>query len=225
MAAPIHDITPFTLIDYPDKTACIVWFAGCNMRCLYCYNPAIVLGKGKLSFDDVLQFLHTRKKLLDGVVLSGGECTMHKNLESFISAIKSLGMLVKIDTNGSNPALICNLMDKQLIDYVSLDFKAPASLFQHITQSDLFTSFEQTLHMLINSRIAFEVRTTVHSALLDKDAVHKMISYLHGKNYTNTFYIQQHINHTETLANVGYSQNILYTEMFAGEAVNVVVRN
>lgn len=225
MSTPIHDITPFTLIDYPGKTACIIWFAGCNMRCLYCYNTAIVLEKGKLSFNDALHFLHKRKNLLDGVVLSGGECTIHKNLEVFIADIKLLGMLVKIDTNGSNPTLMQRLIDKQLVDYVSLDFKAPPKKFQYITQADLFVPFEQTLDILTHSSLPFEVRTTVHSALLDKDTVYKMIDYLHSKNYTNTFYIQQHVNNTKTLADIGHSNNYLHANMFCGKALNVVIRN
>lgn len=68
VAKPIYSISPFTLLDYPDKTACILWFAGCNMRCLYCYNPDIVLGKGKISYEEALKFLKTRVNLLDGVV-------------------------------------------------------------------------------------------------------------------------------------------------------------
>ena len=88
VAKPIYSITPFTLLDYPHKAACIIWFAGCNMRCLYCYNPDIVLGKGKLSFQEALNFLKTRINLLDGVVLSGGECTSHKNIKVLLQEIK-----------------------------------------------------------------------------------------------------------------------------------------
>lgn len=225
MAKPIYDITPFTLIDYPDKTACIIWFAGCNMRCVYCYNPDIVLGKGKMSFEDVCLFLQKRKNLLDGVVLSGGECTMHKHLKEFIMQIKSMGFLVKIDTNGSNPALMRLLIQEELVDYISLDFKAPPHLFKEITQSDLYKPFEQTLDILSGAALPFEVRTTVHSDLLQKSDLHEMISYLHGKNYKHIFYIQQHINNTRTLGNVAASDNDLHSAMFADELLEVVVRN
>ncbi|HJR99561.1 MAG TPA: 4Fe-4S cluster-binding domain-containing protein, partial [Flavobacterium sp.] len=77
LAKIISNITPFTLLDYPDKSSCILWYAGCNMRCLYCYNPEIVLGKGTISFSEVLLFLKTRIGLLNAVVFSGGECLIH----------------------------------------------------------------------------------------------------------------------------------------------------
>jgi len=91
VAKPIYSITPFTLLDYPNKSACILWFAGCNMRCIYCYNPEIVLGKGTLSLEKVLDFLNSRKELLDAVVFSGGECLLHNNILSFIKTVKEMG--------------------------------------------------------------------------------------------------------------------------------------
>ncbi len=225
MANTIYDITPFTLIDYPDKTACIIWFAGCNMRCSYCYNPDIVLGKGKKSFEDVYLFLSKRKNLLDAVVLSGGECTMHQHLHDFISKIKAMGFLVKIDTNGSNPSLIKTLLSENLIDYVSLDFKAPKNKFQQTTQSNLYAGFEDTLELLVASDIQFEVRTTFHSELLSANDLKEMATHLKAKNYNHTFYVQQHINNTATIGNIGKSINDLHTEMFADEVLDVVVRN
>ena len=74
----VHSITAFTLLDYPDQTACILWFAGCNMKCSYCYNPEIVFGKGSYSIPEIISFLEKRRGLLDAVVFSGGECLLHK---------------------------------------------------------------------------------------------------------------------------------------------------
>ena len=105
----IYSITPFTLLDYPNKTACVLWFAGCNMRCVYCYNPDIVLGRGKIDFNEVILFLQKRKLLLDGVVFSGGECTIHKGIELYLEKIKQMGFAVKIDTHGSSPSVIKKL--------------------------------------------------------------------------------------------------------------------
>ena len=99
----IHSFTPFTLLDYPDKSACILWFAGCNMKCDYCYNPEIVFGKGAFYFSEIISFLKSRSNLLDAVVFSGGECLIHKDIISFIKLVKSLGLLIKVDTNGSQP--------------------------------------------------------------------------------------------------------------------------
>ena len=90
LSKPIYNITPFTLLDYPDKSACIIWYSGCNMRCLYCYNPEIVLGKGSTSFPEAISFLQKRQGLLDAVVFSGGECLLHKNIVAQIKEIKEI---------------------------------------------------------------------------------------------------------------------------------------
>ena len=148
LSKPIYNITPFTLLDYPDKSACIFWYAGCNMRCLYCYNPEIVLGKGTTTFSEAISFLKSRQGLLDAVVFSGGECLIHKNILDQIKTIKELGFLIKIDTNGSNPNVLKQLIKSNLIDYVALDFKATRSNFQQITKSDLFPQFEKSFESL-----------------------------------------------------------------------------
>ena len=147
LSQPIYNITPFTLLDYPDKSACIFWYAGCNMRCLYCYNPEIVLGKGTTTFSEAISFLKSRQGLLDAVVFSGGECLIHKNILDQIKIIKELGFLIKIDTNGSNPNVLKQLIERNLIDYAALDFKATKSNFQQITKSDLFLQFEMMRYL------------------------------------------------------------------------------
>ena len=163
VSKPIYSLTPFTLLDYPHKSACILWFAGCNMRCLYCYNPEIVLGKGSITFENILSFLHSRKNLLDAVVFSGGESLLHKNIIQLIEEVKEMGFLVKIDTNGSSPEIMQNLLDQNLIDYVALDFKAPKSKFQDITNSDLYNDFEKTLDLIFR----FWVHATFTSIIFE----------------------------------------------------------
>lgn len=116
MVKPVSNITPFTLLDYPGKSACIFWYSGCNMRCLYCYNPEIVFGKGKFSFPEMISFLETRKGLLDAVVFSGGECLIHKNIVEQIRTVKEMGFLVKVDTNGSSPKVLSELLEQNLLD-------------------------------------------------------------------------------------------------------------
>ena len=186
-AKSIYSITPFTLLDYPDKTACILWFAGCNMRCVYCYNPDIVLGKGKQTFFEALKFLKTRVNLLDGVVLSGGECTLHKNIINLIIEIKKMGLLVKIDTNGTAPKILEILIKEKLIDYVALDFKAPTEKFESITKSNLYSKFICSLKLLIDNNIPFEVRTTIHSSLLDQNDIQEMVDVLEKFNYKGVY--------------------------------------
>ncbi len=224
MARPLYSITPFTMLDYPDRAACIFWFAGCNMRCLYCYNPEIVNGKGKLCFDDALKFLDRRGNLLDGVVLSGGECTLHQGLPNFIREIKSRGLEVKVDTNGSMPLLLENLVKDKLIDYVALDFKALPRTFKKITISDLYRKFEQSLGILLKNDVNFEVRTTIHSDLITKNDLHEMVGYLQNVGYNGNYFVQNFVNDTPTLGNLGRSTRILNPEDFSTSGIQVIFR-
>lgn len=221
---PIYDITPFTLLDYPDKTACIIWYAGCNMRCGYCYNPDIVLGKGKISVDEVLQFLRNRKGLLDGVVMSGGECTMHPSLIDFALEVKALGMQVKIDTNGSRPEVLKKLYENDALDYVALDFKATPQKFQSITQSNLFSPFEKSLSFLIHNQIPFEVRTTVHSKQLSSEDIYSMRAFLETKGYKGTYYLQHFTNNSKTIKALPDSDHKEYKDNFSSSEIQVLIR-
>src|SRR4030042_1628694 len=94
-----------TVLDYPGKLACTIFMFGCNFRCPYCHNPELIADDGRLeiSKDEILKFLEERKGFLDGVCITGGEPTLNSDLPDFLSEIKKLGYLVKLDTNGSNP--------------------------------------------------------------------------------------------------------------------------
>jgi pyruvate formate lyase activating enzyme len=224
VAKPIYSLTPFTLLDYPHKSACILWFAGCNMRCLYCYNPEIVFGKGTISFEKALQFLKSRSHLLDAVVFSGGECLLHKKSVSFIAEVKKMGFLIKIDTNGSQPKVLEELIKKALINYVALDFKAMPTNFEKITQSKLYVPFEKSLLLLLQSRILFEVRTTVHSELLKKNDIQEMIGYLENAGYAGNYYIQHFVNGAPTIEKLGHSFRELENKNLSTEKIKVHFR-
>jgi pyruvate formate lyase activating enzyme len=221
---PIYSLTPFTLLDYPHKSACILWFAGCNMRCLYCYNPEIVLGKGSISIEKILSFLQTRKNLLDAVVFSGGECVLHKSIIPLIVEVKKMGFLVKIDTNGSSPEVMQQLIKQNQIDYIALDFKAPKSKFKAITHSDLFDSFEATLNLILKTNVPFEVRTTYHSELLSEDDIAEMVGFLESKNYIGNYYIQYFRNNVETLSILEYSKNKIDSKKLSTPSIKIIVR-
>lgn len=188
---PITSITPFTFQDYPDHTACILWFSGCNMACRYCHNPELATGGlPKLTFAAVQEFLLSRQGLLDGVVLSGGECTCSVQLPAFTAYLQALGYQVKIDTNGTNPAMVQALLADNLIDYVALDYKAPAELFEAITGLDGHPLLQRSLRLLIDSGIAFEIRTTVHTDLLQEDHINRILQHLRELGFTGTYYLQ-----------------------------------
>jgi pyruvate formate lyase activating enzyme len=196
----IYSLTPFSLLDYQDFTSCIVWFAGCNMKCSFCYNPEIVHGKGVYSYQNILDFLATRKGLLDGVVFSGGECTLHKGLPIFAREIKKRGFTIKLDSNGLKPDVIKALIEEKLVDFIALDFKSLPADFYKITKSKSFQKFEQTLDLLLRLKFNFEVRTTIHSELIRKDDLITMIQFLERKGYSSNYYLQPYRNNVETIS-------------------------
>lgn len=221
----IYDITPFSLLDFPDITSCILWFAGCNMRCSYCYNPDIVFGKGKTSIGDALTFIRLRRGLLDGVVLSGGECTLYKEIIPLANEIKKKGMLVKIDANGSHPDRIRELVKQDLIDYVSLDFKALSHQFKAITHSGFYNEFEETFALLQKSGIPFEVRTTIHSALFSEQELIAMADHLASLGYRGKYYLQNFVNDTRIIGDIKQRHKKIETFQYSKHPIEVVIRN
>jgi pyruvate formate lyase activating enzyme len=197
------------MLDYPGHLACIVWIAGCSMRCSYCYNPEIVLtGSSKLSEGDLSEFLAERQGRLDGVVFSGGECTALLELPQLCRTVKELGFKVKIDTNGNHPAAVQYLLNNRLVDYIALDYKAPRAKFKALTGTGNFDNFSKTLDLLIESPLDFEVRTTFHSALLDLDDIAEIAFDLKQRGYNGSLYIQNFINGSKTLGDPGESRNL-----------------
>jgi len=220
----VYDLTKFTHLDFPEHLACIVWFVGCNMRCDYCYNKSIVFSKiGKMSLNDVLFFLQKRVGLLDGVVLSGGEATEH-NLISFCKEVKKLGFFIKLDTNGTNFKEIKALIKLNLLDFISLDFKAPKYKFSKITHSNKFDSFSKTLDFLISQNFNFEVRTTLHRDLLNEEDINLMINYLKNRGYFKNYFLQSFL---ETEDNIGglKASTIKFDKSKLSKALEVIWRN
>lgn len=194
-AAPFHGLTPFTMLDFPDRVACIVWVAGCNMRCGYCHNPQIVLGQGSIGEEETFEFLIRRRGLLDGVVLSGGEATSWPGLFDFATKVKAMGFALKLDTNGLRPDVLAHLLEGQLLDRIALDYKAPLTKFRRVTGVKAWSRFSSTLDLLCSQNtVPFEVRTTVHSDLLDEEDVLTMASDLAGRGYRGTYAIQQAVS-------------------------------
>jgi len=219
----VYDLTPFSHLDFPNHLSCIVWMAGCNMRCDYCYNKDIVFSKeGKLSFDEVLFFLKKRVGLLDAVVLSGGEATQH-NLIPFCKEVKKLGYKIKLDTNGTNYEQLKSLIEFNLLDYIALDYKAPQQKFKEITHSNQFDIFSKSLDFLIKSGIDFEVRTTVHNDLLSENDINKIISDLVKRGYDKKYYIQEFQEFGENIGNISQSSNS-FNKSFLLDALEIVWR-
>lgn len=221
----LADITPFSLLDFETKSSCILWFSGCSLRCSYCYNPEIVLGKAQYNFDYVLDFLSKRKGLLDAVVFSGGECTNHKNIISYATQIKNLGFQIKIDTNGVNPEVIVNLSKNNLIDFVALDFKSPSHKYKSITQTNGYSQWLNTFNFLLYRNIPFEVRTTYHQQMLSYSDIEEMNRFLHNSGYQGKHYIQNFVNHVNTLGNLSFSHAFSIDKIGAELPIEIVIRN
>jgi len=200
----IYSVQKFSSLDFPGRLCAILWFSGCNMRCPYCYNKDVVFGQKQIEEDEVLEFLKKRVGLLDGVSFTGGEATLYKNLISFSEKIKKMGFEIKLDTNGINYDVVKELIDKKLVDYIALDFKAPPEKFETVTKNRHFDKYEKTLDFLIDSDVEFEVRTTVHTGLLDEDDINEIIKILHQKGYKGTYYLQNFFEtDKETIGNIG----------------------
>lgn len=198
----IADITPLTLLDFPNKVACIFWLRGCNLFCQYCYNVSLVRGTDSPAGDrtDYLDFLRDRVGFLDGVVLSGGECTLCPDLIPICREIRRLGFAIKIDTNGTRPGVVKTLVEEGLCDYIALDYKAPAKQYGTVTgRPGLFPSFSETLDYLIASHVPFEVRTTVHPDLLTEDHVNNIIRDLTKRGYEGNYFVQNFYLTQQTL--------------------------
>ncbi len=208
----IFSFQKFSTLDFPGRLAAIIWFSGCNMRCPYCYNKDVVFGEKRIEEDEILGFLKKRVGLLDGISFTGGEATLYKNLIPFSQKIKDLGFDIKLDTNGLNFDVIRDMIEKNLVDYIALDFKAPPEKFELITKNRHYEKFEKTLDFLIGSDVDFEVRTTVHTALLDENDINEIIKILHQKGYKGTYYLQNYFEtEKETIGNIGPQKRKLDT--------------
>jgi len=182
------------------------------MRCPYCYNKDVVFGEKRIEEDEILGFLKKRVGLLDGISFTGGEATLYKNLIPFSQKIKDLGFDIKLDTNGLNFDVIRDMVEKNLVDYIALDFKAPPEKFESITKNRHYEKFKKTLDFLIGSDVDFEVRTTVHTDLLDENDINKIIKILHQKGYKGTYYLQNYFEtEKETIGNIGPQKRKLDT--------------
>jgi pyruvate formate lyase activating enzyme len=203
----LYDITPFTLLDYPGETACVAWFAGCNLRCVYCHNPDIVNGKGDKEIEELLTFLEKRKGLLSGVVFSGGEATYFAGLGTLMRQTKDMGYKVKLDTNGGRPDVLKSLLADGLLDYVALDYKClPERAEELLGTGQFMDRFQESLVMLIEAAakgLKLEIRTTFHPDLISEDELGRMIAELDRLGYKGTYYIQNIISYGEdTLGDV-----------------------
>lgn len=165
---PIAGLQKTTLMDFPGCLAAIVFTPGCNYDCFYCHNREVLARPPLLAMEEVMAFLTRRQGLLEGVVVSGGEPTLHPALPDFFRMLRAMGYKTKLDTNGSAPQVLRRLMDDGLVDYVAVDLKAPLLRYPEICAHDA-SGLEETVALLGAFPISWELRTTVIPQLTLED--------------------------------------------------------
>ena len=187
-------INKLTLLDYPEKVACVLYTPTCNFACPYCHNWETLIKENlpPLDFEkDIISFLKKRIGILDGVVVSGGEPTLMKELPEKIKIIKELGYLVKLDTNGSNPKMLKELIDKKLIDYVAMDIKHSFNKYYDIIVNrnvDL-KDLEESINILKENKVDYEFRITLIEEYHDKESIYEIGKLLEG---SKRIFLQQY---------------------------------
>ncbi len=181
----IQGIEKLSLVDYDGYTACTVFLAGCNLRCPYCHNAALITGDTPeaISETELYNYLKKRKGLLDAVCISGGEPTLRSaELPLFCRRLKALGYRVKLDTNGTNPRLVRSMIEEGLIDYVAMDVKAPPGDYPALLLSDGDAPHKiaETVSLLLEGRISYEFRTTLVSEMIDESGILALSELLRG---------------------------------------------
>lgn len=215
----ISGVQKFTILDYPGKVACMAFTPFCNFRCGYCHNSEFVLPEKieqiKDSFipeEAFFNFLKDRVNLIDGVVVSGGEPTLQNDLEGFISKIKALGFLVKLDTNGSNFEIVKNLIDKNLIDFIAMDVKCPVNRYVEFSADKenniliLQNNVLKSIELIMNSGIDYEFRTTVAKSFLSKEEIIKIGGMIKGAKK----YALQNFRKGESVLDQNFNSSINY---------------
>ena len=173
-----------SLVDFEKKLSCVLFVSGCNFKCPFCHNSSLMkVIDDNIEFEEIKSYLVSRRKMLDAVVISGGEPTLRKELPFVIKEIKQLGYLIKLDTNGTNPVMLKKLIDEKLIDYVAMDIKADFvnyPLVAGIKQNIYLEKVKESINILKSSNIDYEFRTTLVLEYHTLDVIESMKELIDG---------------------------------------------
>ena len=186
----IGGLNKLTTQDFPEHLACIIFTKGCNFNCSYCYNRDLVDNKAETIDEDyVMAYLYKRRKILDGVVISGGEPTIWDDLIPFIKKVKEFKLDIKLDTNGYNPAMLKEIIDNNLVDYIAMDIKAiPDKYLKVINKKIDFNKILESIDLIKKSNIKYEFRTTIMKDVHDKNDIIKILKLIgDSKLYLQNF--------------------------------------
>lgn len=201
----IRGLQKTTLLDFPEKLACTVFTGGCNFRCPFCHNASLVLNSGaieEIPEDDFFSYLSRRKGVLDGVCITGGEPLLNSDIFEFIKKIRSYGLLVKLDTNGSMPDRLEALLDAGLVDYVAMDIKnAPTKYALTAGVDEYPAEIERSIDIIIKKAPEYEFRTTVVRELHEKEDIIKIANRI--KN-AKKYFLQSYVDSGDIISS-GFS--------------------
>lgn len=223
----IVGLQKMTLLDYPGRVACTVFLGGCNFRCPFCHNGGLLDGAVPeiMTGEALLAFLKSRKGLLDGVCITGGEPTLSPQLPRLLEGIKELGFDVKLDTNGSRPGVLKQLVEAGLVDYVAMDVKNCPRCYAATTglNEAPLDALEESLRFLMEGTVDYELRTTVVQEFHDRDTITEMgqwLSRLSGSRKIPKIFLQPFVNrdsvldqnlHTPEMGEIAQFVELLYT--------------
>ncbi|MDD5417793.1 MAG: anaerobic ribonucleoside-triphosphate reductase activating protein [Candidatus Nanoarchaeia archaeon] len=187
----IKGIVPASLIDWDGNICCVVFTGGCNYRCGFCHNPELIdMNKTEsMNEDDILKIIDKKRKWVDGVCITGGEPLIHTEIKQFCGKIKSLGLKIKMDTNGSDPGFLMELIKEKLVDYIAVDIKSPKSKYKEITGVNVdIDAVQKSIDIVMNSGVEYEFRTTFVPDVLKKEDFIEIASWIKG---AKRYFIQQ----------------------------------
>lgn len=205
------------LVNFPSSIAATVFVRGCNFRCPYCHNVSLVdpkeYSQEEYPEEEIFEYLNQRKNFLDGVVVTGGEPTLYKEIPEFIRKVKAMGLQVKLDTNGTNPEMVKSLIAENLLDFLAMDIKAPFDKYQPFIGNaiiDVASLIRETVDILRHSNIPYEFRTTCPKNLLTPEDFDAIAAELKDDE---TWYLQEFNPHVTLDATYGSAKSYTAEEL------------
>lgn len=227
----IHGFQKLTLVDFPSHVAAILFTGACNFRCPFCHNSSLVLSPEKepvVSNEEIFAYLEKRKGILDGVVVTGGEPTLQKDLIPFLGELKRLGYSVKLDTNGYRPEVLKDAMDSGFVDYVAMDIKNSIDSYPETAGLTFFNqeNIIESASLLMNGKVDYEFRTTVVKELHREENFEKIGQWLKG---AKRYYLQSFVPSENTIEkgfeSPGEKALESYAEILRNYITNVEIRD